>query len=137
MNVWLERWEKENWWALEVFSVSPPKIKSPKFGEIYREKIGMGKSKGKMTHLPLTMHMVRWFSSFLFFFLENYTLPTCSLLKKHFTYLGFKKWHFAHLWSDPLAKRYPPLTLQLLLTPIHSKKNKKKIPCTWDRKSVV
>ena len=44
------------------------KNKSPKFGEIYREKIGMGKSKGKMTHLPLTMHMVRWFSSFLFFF---------------------------------------------------------------------
>ena len=55
------------------------KNKSPKFGEIYREKIGMGKSKGKMTHLPLTMHMVRWFSSFLFLFgkITLYPLVVC------------------------------------------------------------
>ena len=73
-------------------------------------------------------------------FWENYTLLTWGLPKKHFTYLGFKKWHFTYLWSNPLAKHYPPLTLQVTLTPIHSKKTiaiesklfplKKKLPYT-------
>ena len=44
----------------------------------------------------------------------NYTLPTCGLLKKHFTHLWFKKWHFAYLWSNMLIKRLLTSVLPLL-----------------------
>ena len=61
MNVWLEGWKKGKLVGPRNFLHEPIKNQSPKFGEIYGEKIRMGRSKGKMTHLPLTVPTVIWF----------------------------------------------------------------------------
>ena len=43
------------------------------------------------------------------FFRGNYTLPTCDLSEKDFTYLWFKNWHFTCLRLALFVSHYPPL----------------------------
>ena len=53
------------------------------------------------------------FSDFFFFFLDNYSKPTCGLTCFHFAYPWFKTLHFAHLSLFSLGLYYPPLAFLL------------------------
>lgn len=63
------------------------KNQSSQFGEIHKEKIEMGRSKWKMTHLSYSVHtLVGWFSPF--FFLIKLSGFVSILLLKEFLLFG-------------------------------------------------
>ena len=58
----------------------------------------------------ILFYSAEWNREFLFFFCfwDNYSKPTCSMSRFHFTYPWFKTLHFAHLNFNLLPIRYPP-----------------------------